>query len=72
MTTITKDMTVFEVLQIDEGTAPIFFGFGMHCLGCPSSRFESLADASRVHGINVDAMVEALNKYMSEKESAAE
>ena len=35
---ITKDMTIYEVLQIAPDIAPVFFEFGMHCLGCPISR----------------------------------
>ena len=29
MATVNKDMTIREVLQIDQDTAPVFFAFGM-------------------------------------------
>ncbi len=64
--TITKDMTIYEVLKMDENVAPIFFQFGMGCLGCPSARYESLEGAAKVHGINLDKMLEALNDYFAE------
>ena len=67
MAQITKDMTIAEALRVDRGTAPIFMQFGMHCLGCPSASGESIADASAVHGIDVDALIEALNNYMLTK-----
>ena len=42
---VTKDMSIGEVLRIHRGTARIFMEFGMHCLGCPHATAESLADA---------------------------
>ena len=65
--TINKQMTIGEVLRTDRMTAPIFMKHGMHCLGCPHATAESLEDASAVHGINVDDLVNDLNKYFAEK-----
>ena len=65
--TITSDMIISEVLKIDEGFIPIFFESGMHCLGCPSAAGESIEAACLVHGIDSDALVEKLNKYLDEK-----
>ena len=67
MTEITKDMTIGEVLSQDRSTAPIFFSFGMHCLGCPSATGESLEQACMVHGINPDELVHQLNEHLAEK-----
>ena len=36
---------------------------GMHCLGCPASRGESLEDACLVHGVDPDELLEELNNY---------
>lgn len=58
---ITKDMTIHEVITAAPSLAPVFFGFGMHCLGCPSSRNETLEEAAQVHGIELDVMIEELN-----------
>ncbi len=60
---ITKTMTIEQVLSLDENVAPILLGFGLHCLGCPMSRAESLEEASMVHGIDCDLLVEKLNEY---------
>ena len=67
MPTITKEMTIAEALRIDRGTASIFMQFGMHCLGCPSATGESIEDAAAVHGIDADALIKALNDYLSSK-----
>lgn len=62
---ITKEMSIGEVLRQDRTTAPIFMSYGMHCLGCPHATSESLEQAGAVHGIDVDKLVEDLNKHMS-------
>ena len=53
---ITKDMLIGEVLDIDSSAAEYFFEIGMHCLGCPASRGESIEQACEVHGTDCDAL----------------
>lgn len=67
MAQVTRETTIAEVLRIDAETAPIFMGFGMHCLGCPSATGESLEDACAAHGIDADALVGKLNEYLASK-----
>ena len=67
MAKITKEMTIAQVLQIDPGCAPIFLGFGMHCIGCPVSSGETLEEAGQVHGVDVDELVTKLNEYFADK-----
>ena len=64
---ITKDMLIGEILEADVETAPFFFEMGMHCLGCPSARGETLADACAVHGVDPDEMVEKINAFLATK-----
>lgn len=64
---ITKDMLVGEVLDMDSSAASYFFEIGMHCLGCPASRGESIEQACAVHGTNADELVEKLNKHFANK-----
>ncbi|MBE5786897.1 MAG: DUF1858 domain-containing protein [Clostridiales bacterium] len=63
--TVTKDMTIIEVLNMHRGTARIFMEFGMHCLGCPHATGESLAGACMAHGANVDELVHQLNEFLA-------
>ena len=51
-----------EILEADKGTAPFFTNMGMHCLGCPSARNESIAQACMVHGVDVDDLIEDLEQ----------
>lgn len=57
----TKDMIIGDVIDRVPETANILMAHGMHCLGCPVSRMESLEQAAAVHGLNLDALMQALN-----------
>ena len=65
--TVTKDMIIGDILSLDGGTAQYFLEIGMHCLGCPASRAETLEQACQVHGVNPDDLLEKLNAYLSSK-----
>lgn len=65
---VTKKTIIGDILDFDDTTAKYFFEMGMHCLGCPSSRAESLEDACIVHGTDADELVEKLNKHLQSKE----
>ena len=58
---ITKNDIIGDVLDRYPETAPLFFSIGMHCLGCPASRGETIEEACMVHGADADALIEALN-----------
>lgn len=64
---ITKDMLIGDVLDYDRGTAEFFFEIGMHCLGCPASRGESIEAACEVHGTDCDALLAKINAYLESK-----
>ncbi|EKQ56685.1 MULTISPECIES: DUF1858 domain-containing protein [unclassified Clostridium] len=59
---ITKEMTLAQIINIKEDAPQILMNFGMGCVGCPSAQAESLEDAVKVHGLNLDQLLEALNK----------
>jgi len=63
--TVTKDMNIQEMLQLDIGIAEILQRSGMHCLGCIMAHGENLEQACMVHGIDADAMVEDINAYLA-------
>ena len=63
---ITKDMLIGDVLDQYPHLAEYFFEIGMHCLGCPHSRGESIEQACEVHGTDVDALLTKLNAAVAE------
>lgn len=65
---ITKDTLIGDILDIDSTTAPLFLAMGMHCLGCPASRGESVEEACMVHGVDADELVEKINAHIAGKE----
>ncbi len=64
---ITKNSTIGEILDADRTLAPYFLEMGMHCLGCPSARSETIEQACMVHGVDADELVAKLNANKSEK-----
>ena len=67
MTEITKDTLIGDILDADIGTAKYFLEMGMHCLGCPSARGESIEQACMVHGVDVNSLVDEINDYLASK-----
>ena len=66
---VTKETVIGEVLDFDMETAQFFFEIGMHCLGCPMSRGESIADACAVHGTDADELVKKINAFLDSKQA---
>ena len=65
---IVKNTTkIGDILDADKGVAPFFLNMGMHCLGCPSARNETIEQACMVHGVDVDDLIEELNAYFATK-----
>ena len=69
MTSVTKETLIGDILDFDLETAEYFFEIGMHCLGCPASRGESIADACDVHGTDADELIKKINDYLAKKDA---
>ena len=65
--TITKESVIGDILDYEPETAQFFFAIGMHCLGCPASRGESVAAACAVHGTDADALIKQINDFLAAK-----
>lgn len=65
---ITKDTIIGDILTIAPQTAPLFMGIGMHCLGCPASRGETVEEACQVHGFDVDVLLKHVNAMIADGE----
>lgn len=64
---ITKETTMGKMLEYDQGIAYVLMQSGMHCVGCPSSIHESLEEACAVHGLEAEAVLQAIRNYLSKK-----
>ncbi|MCF0132488.1 MAG: DUF1858 domain-containing protein [Blautia sp.] len=66
MAKVTTDTLIGQLLQIDPNIAGILMRAGMHCIGCPSSQMESIAEAAMVHGMDADVLVQQINDFLGE------
>ena len=67
---ITKETIIGTVLDVAPQAAPLFLAIGMHCLGCPSSRGETVEEACMVHGIDCASFLTPLNKFIEALEAS--
>ncbi len=63
-----KDSLIGELLDYDVELAQFFFAIGMHCLGCPASRGETIEEACAVHGTDADELIKSINEFLDKKE----
>lgn len=61
---ITKEMGILEIVEKCPQAGAVFAKYGLGCLGCAAARFENLEAGAKVHGIDIDAIVEDLNALM--------
>lgn len=63
---LTKDTTIGELLANFPEAREILANLGMHCVTCPSAQKETIEQASEVHGLDADDLVEDLIGFISE------
>ena len=59
---ILKEMTIGKVVREYHESIEVLMSFGMGCVGCPSAQAETIEEASKVHGIDVEKLIKALNE----------
>lgn len=64
---IDKTTTIGDILDMNRETATFFLNMGMHCLGCPASRGETVEQACMVHGVDADELVKNINEFLASK-----
>ena len=66
--TVTKDTLIGEALMMDMGIAEILMASGMHCVGCPAAQGETIEEACAVHGMDAQALIDSINKFLAAEE----
>ncbi|MGF7186106.1 hybrid cluster-associated redox disulfide protein [Desulfitispora alkaliphila] len=66
MATITKDMSIVDIVSKYPQSSEVFMSFGMACLGCAAARFENVEQGARAHGIDVDELIKKLNEAVKD------
>ena len=65
MAKVSKDMTIGELIRLDQNIAAILMRAGMHCIGCPSAQGETLEEAAMVHGMDADVPEQQINDFLA-------
>ena len=64
-TTVDKDTMIGQLLMLGNDKIPeILMGIGMHCLGCPSSQYETIEQAAMVHMVEPQDLVDEINRAL--------
>jgi len=66
--TVDKDTIIGDILDLNAACEDIFFAFGMHCMGCPSARGETLEEACSIHGVDIADLLQGLREQLKETE----
>jgi hybrid cluster-associated redox disulfide protein len=64
---VSRDMGIQDVVDKFPQLVPVFFKYGLGCLGCAAARFESIEQGAMAHGIDVDALMKDLNLALEQK-----
>ena len=64
--TITKDMSIMEVVHKYPDTVPVFMSSGMGCIGCAAAHFENIEQGAGAHGIDIDELIKNLNAVVEQ------
>ena len=62
--TITKDMSIMEVVTKYPDTVPVFMNSGMGCIGCAAAHCQNIEQGAMAHGIDIDALMAGLNEVV--------
>lgn len=72
MVEIKKETIIGDILDVAPQTAPIFLSIGMHCLGCPASRSETVEEACAVHGVDTEELLKVVNECIQNGAESAD
>jgi hybrid cluster-associated redox disulfide protein len=67
---IKKENVIGEVIEKHPDLAPVFFKHGLHCVGCPAARGESIEAGAKAHGLDeekITALIKELNQELEKK-----
>lgn len=66
------DLPVGAIMSRWPETVAAFVELRMHCVGCPVAGLQSLSDAACEHGLDCDAVADAILRHMPSPEATAD
>jgi len=67
---IEADMIIDNVLEEHPETLSVFLQFDMDCYGCSMARFETVADGAAIYHVDVEVLLQELNKAVAKSVAA--
>lgn len=64
---ITKNSNMAEVIIKYPKVAEVLIDYGLHCVGCALSSFDTIEQGARIHGLSdsdIDDMLERINEVV--------
>lgn len=68
---ITKDMNLADVIFRYPETAEVLTDYGLHCVGCIASGFDTIEMGAKIHQLSeeeIDEMLERVNEVVETQE----
>lgn len=66
---ISKETNLMKLVAEHPEVVPILTGYGLHCVGCAFSAFDTLENGAKIHGMDketFDMMLRDINAVISE------
>lgn len=58
---VTADTNIIEAVQAHPEIMQVFADYGLGCIGCMASQFESIGEGAGAHGLDVSALIQDIN-----------
>ncbi|MDP2628285.1 MAG: DUF1858 domain-containing protein [Nanoarchaeota archaeon] len=66
---ITKETIINEIVEKYPETIVVLMGYGLHCVGCHFSGFDTLESGAKIHGMDnetIEMMLKDLNEIVKQ------
>ena len=68
---VTKDTNLAELVHFHPESAEVLLDYGLHCIGCVASSFDTVEAGAKAHGLSdkdIEDMVLRINEVINFKE----
>lgn len=69
--TITKETNIAELVNNHPKAVEVLTAFGLHCVGCFASAFDTIGEGAQIHGMideEIKEMLKEVNLVLNNKE----
>lgn len=66
---ITKEIGINVLVEKHPEVIPLLMAYGLHCVGCSFSEFDTLENGARIHGMDdevLQMMIDDINRVIEE------